>query len=313
VQASVPANLLLLGEYAVLEEGGLGLAAAVEPRARVRAEPGRASLRVIGRMGPGAELLWSPGYGRDDPRAAFLESVVRECCPAGQPSGTVEVDTSALFPGGRKAGYGSSAAAAVALCWGLLALAAGTPPPPAAVLKVALAAHRRAQGGRGSGYDVLTSLHGGIGLFTGGAQPAWESLALPWLEPLFLFRGGGSVSTPDAIQRYRAWAARRPEEAQRFLQESNCDVQAFAQAGSRREAGHWFLRCRQRGLRLGEDIGVGAAVLPPFPGLPVEHCKALGAGNELGMVFSDLSVEASAGELQRIVLAGQGLVQEGAV
>jgi mevalonate kinase len=52
MRASVPANLLLLGEYAVLEEGGLGLAVAVDPRVRISAAPGRpgAGMEVAARM-----------------------------------------------------------------------------------------------------------------------------------------------------------------------------------------------------------------------------------------------------------------------
>ena len=50
---SAPANLLLLGEYAVLEEGGLGLALAVERRARITVEPSD-GLEVLGRRPGGS-------------------------------------------------------------------------------------------------------------------------------------------------------------------------------------------------------------------------------------------------------------------
>ncbi|MFW5690130.1 MAG: hypothetical protein ACOC1U_11215, partial [Spirochaetota bacterium] len=72
---SAPANILLLGEYAVLEEGGLGLAVALDVRARGEhrsAAPGpvegsseaggatgTAALGVRGRI-PGGEVVW-PG------------------------------------------------------------------------------------------------------------------------------------------------------------------------------------------------------------------------------------------------------------
>src|SRR4030042_1902847 len=121
MRASVPANLLLLGEYAVLEEGGLGLAVAAEPRVRVRFERRpRAGLAGAARRGSGAR-------------------------------------------GGRRG-------------WALRARPEGAPPAPAAVLEAALAAHRRAQGGRGSGYDVLASFHGGAGLFAGGGRPPRQAL-----------------------------------------------------------------------------------------------------------------------------------------
>jgi phosphomevalonate kinase len=314
VRASVPANLLLLGEYAVLEEGGLGVAAAVEPKVRVAAvRTAGAGLTVIGSMGAGGEVRWPPGATREDPRSALLEAAVEVCGQAGLPAvvaGTVEVDSSALFHTGRKGGYGSSAAAAVGLCWALLALAARTPAPPAAVLEAALEAHRRAQGGRGSGYDVFASFHGGVGLFRGGARPGWRPLSLPWLEPLYLFHGEQSIPTPGAIQRYREWRSRYPAEARRFLEDSNRDVEGFVRAGSRGEALDWFRRCRDRGLRLGEAIGVEAAVTPPG-GVKPEECKALGAGNELGLVFPESPQEPGIAGLRRVALAHAGLAPEG--
>ncbi len=328
MRASVPANLLLLGEYAVLEEGGLGLAAAAEPRVRVFVErrPAGAGLAVIARMD--SVLRWSPGSPPGDPRAALLEAAVQVCCPpdpvgsatgtgrAPGPAlgvaGTIEVDSSDFFFAGRKGGYGSSAAAAVALCWALLALAEGAPPRPEAVLEAALASHRRAQGGRGSGYDVLASFHGGLGLFTGGQRPSWQPLRLAWLEPLYLFHGERSLSTPGAIGRYLDWRQLRPEEARRFVEESNRQVEGFAQAASRSRALEHLRRCRELGLQLGKAIGVPAGLAAPdaATGLNEKDCKALGAGNELGLAFPELPLRRLAG-LQAVRLAGDGLALEG--
>ncbi len=315
MQASAPANLLLLGEYAVLEEGGLGLAVAAEPRvkARVERQPAEARLTVFARMDD--ELRWSPGSRPGDPRAALLEAAVSVCFPAGAAAGTIEVDSSDFFfAGGRKGGYGSSAAAAVALCWALLTLTEGSPARPAAVLEAALAAHRRAQGGRGSGYDVLASFHGGVGLFTGGRRPSWRPLRLPWLEPLYLFHGAHSLSTPVAIDRYFDWRRREPRQAQRFLEESNRQVEHFARAASRREALICLRRCRELGLRLGEAIGVPAELAPPGAslrnGVSAEDCKALGAGNELGLAFPEQPLDRPH-DLLSVLLADKGLAQEG--
>ena len=310
MRASVPANLLLLGEYAVLEEGGLGLAVAADPRVKVRVQrrPTGAGLAVTARMD--SVLQWTPRGGPGDPRAALLEAAVEVCRPS---AGTVEVDSSAFFFAGRKGGYGSSAAAAVALCWALLALAEGPPPRPAAVLQAALAAHRRAQGGRGSGYDVLASFHGGVGLFIGGARPEWRPLRLPWLEPLYLFHGERSLSTPKAIDSYREWRRRKPREARRFLEESNRRVEAFTRAASRLEALGCLRLCREQGLKLGEEIGVPAGLRAPGLArgwLKEEDCKALGAGNELGLAFPEQPLDRPAGVLP-VRLAGKGLALEG--
>jgi phosphomevalonate kinase len=327
MRASVPANLLLLGEYAVLEEGGLGLAVAAEPRAWVRARrrPAGAGLTVIARMD--TVLRWEPAEPRGEPRAALLEAAVEVCRqpapaagtgqpagPAGEVSGNIEVDSSGFFLAGRKGGYGSSAAASVALCWALLALAGKAPPQPAAVLEAALATHRLAQGGRGSGYDVLASFHGGVGLFTGGPRPSWRPLQLPWLEPLYLFQGQRSLSTPKAIDRYREWRGRKPLEARRFLEESNRRVEAFTRAASRSQALTCLRRCRELGLRLGAEIGVPADLPPPCQlpagGLRAQDCKALGAGNELGLAFPERPLEHPAG-LRPVQLAAEGWRPEG--
>jgi hypothetical protein len=176
------------------------------------------------------------------------------------------------------------------------------------VLEASLAAHRRAQGGRGSGYDVLASFHGGVGLFTGGPHPSWQRLRLPWLEPLYLFHGERSLSTPQAIDSYRDWRGRKPLDARQFLEESNRRVAAFTQAASRSQALGCLRLCRELGLRLGEEIGVPAR-LRAAPGLDEQDCKALGAGNELGLAFPERPLDRLAG-LQRVRLAVEGLALE---
>lgn len=307
MRISAPANLLLLGEFAVLDPGGLGLAVAPERRVEVTVRPG-AGLVVTGRWGGPEPLRWEEGSPPGGPQTALLEAVaesVRERLPGRRlPEAAIEVDSTAFFVGGRKAGYGSSAAVAAALSWALLAAAGGE--APAAALDVALAAHRRAQGGQGSGYDVFASFYGGTGLFTGGQNPAWRRLDLPWLEPLQLWRGSRSVSTPNAIGRYREWQERQPGEAARFLEESNRNCAGFVAAASRSEAFAFFARSRELGLRLGQAIGVPAEITPP-PGVPASRCKALGAGNELALVFPEaLPVEG----LEPLRVAATGIVWE---
>jgi phosphomevalonate kinase len=287
VQVSVPGNLLLLGEYAVLEEGGLGIALAVERRLTAGAEPAD-ELILTGEWGGGQDLRWSevePGS------SALVTAVVAACRERLQilgralPRTRIHVDSTPLFLGGRKGGFGSSAAVAVALTWVLLGLASGRPDAKVAA-EVALGAHRRAQGGQGSGYDVFASSFGGVGLFTGGERPSWEPLRLDWLAPLFLSRGPRSVSTPQAIECYRRWRAHSPGKADGFLRDSNRCVLGFARSGSRTEAASWLARSRELGLHLGERIGVDASLPRPDPSAPGE-LKALGAGNELGLYFPD--------------------------
>jgi phosphomevalonate kinase len=306
MRLSVPGNLLLLGEYAVLEKGGLGLAVAVERRLIVEAGPAPA-LTVTGSWSGGADLSWSAA----DPAASPLITEAVSACEAylasigrALPVARVRVDSSSFYVEGRKSGFGSSAAVAVGLVWTLLALS-GDGPDPRAVSETALRAHRRAQGGRGSGYDVLASSYGGVGLFTGGERPAWEPLRLSWLAPLFLYRGPRSVSTPRAIDRYRQWRDRYPREADAFLRESNRHVLAFARSRSRAEAASWLARSRELGMQLGERIGVDASLAAP-EALPPGELKALGAGNELGLYFPDQAPEPLHAGLIPMAVASEG-------
>jgi phosphomevalonate kinase len=306
VRVTVPGNLLLLGEYAVLEEGGVGLAVAMERRLTVEAEPADA-LTLTGGWGAGQGLRWSeadPGF------SPLVTSVVAACrayldsLGKALPRARIYVDSTPMYAEGRKGGFGSSAAVAVGLVWTLLALA-GAAPGPGTVSEVALAAHRQAQGGRGSGYDVFASSYGGVGLFTGGERPAWEPLRLDWLNPLFLVRGSRSVSTPQAIERYREWCRRYPEKAGEFFRESSRCVLGFARARSRGEAASWLAGGRKLGLRLGERIGVDALLAAPAA-LTRGELKALGAGNELGLFFPDPAPEPPPAGLSRLVIAPEG-------
>lgn len=289
MRVSVPGNLLLLGEYAVLEEGGLGLALAVEKRLEVELQPaptGR-ELSVEGRW-PGGSLSWSSDHPDSSP---LIAAVVKACggglasrFAAGLPGARITIDSSAFFTAdGHKRGFGSSAAVAVGLTWALLEWG-GLPPAelPGATLRTALRAHREAQGGSGSGYDVYVSCLGGVGLFTGGWQPSWKGVDLPWLGALYSFRGERSVATPGAVRRYREWKQRRPREAARFLRRSNRYVRRFVSARSWGQAAPWFRALADLGIEVGEAIEVPARIEPPAQ-LASGTYKALGAGSELGV------------------------------
>ena len=270
LRLTVPGNILLLGEYAVLEEGGLGLALAVPPRVRMEALPGT-DLRVQGRW-PGASG-WSPLI------AAAVQTVSEYLhAPC---TGSLRVDSTSFFSTeGRKTGLGSSAAVTVALVCGLLRLA-GRASAGSEAASLAVRAHRRAQGGRGSGYDVLTSFHGGTGLVRGGASPTWEPCAPPAGGGIVLFPGQAPVSTADAVERYSSWKVSNPGRARDFLRESNDAILSVSRSRSLEEALPSFSRSRGLCIELGKEIGVPAELAPP-PGLDPRWCKALGAGSELG-------------------------------
>lgn len=247
LDCSAPGSVLLLGEYAVLQPGGLGVAAAVEPRVRVRASPAANGLRVEGTDGI-ERFVWRAGAG------GLLDAVVDACTHAlgrAPDAKVVEVDSSALTRGGRKLGLGSSAAVAVAVTRALLGGAGGGVPLDT-VFRTALRAHRAAQGGRGSGYDVAASTFGGTGLFHGGGEPRFEPLPGAPAD-LFLVLGDRSLATPPAVSRYLAWAREQPVDCRRHRRVSDAIVRHALRTGGWAEA----LRAGRRVTQwLGEHIGV---------------------------------------------------------
>lgn len=243
---SAPGSVLLLGEYAVLQPGGLGVAAAVEPRVRVRVGPAD-GLRIEGTDGID-RFAWRAGAG------GLLGAVVAACAGAlgRMPSpGLVEVDSSALTGDGRKLGLGSSAAVAVAVTSALLGGPGGAAPLDT-VFHTALRAHRAAQGGRGSGYDVAASTYGGTGLFHGGGNPRFEPLVAAHPH-LFMVLGDRPLATPPAVSCYLGWARDQPGDCRRHRRVSDAIVRHALRTGGWAEA----LRAGRRVTQwLGEHIGV---------------------------------------------------------
>jgi phosphomevalonate kinase len=181
-----PGKAFVSGEYAMLH-GAPGVVVAVDRHARARLETG----------------------GSPELSPFLAELVRRRPAPAGQHP---VVDSSALHDArGVKLGLGGSAAVTVAAAGALLA-AEGRPldhqAERAELLRLCVAAHRAAQGGRGSGGDVAASVYGGVvrvALHDGAVEvtPA----ALPDGFTLKLFRLGGPASTPEMLRQVEALAA----------------------------------------------------------------------------------------------------------
>jgi phosphomevalonate kinase len=303
---SVPGTILLLGEYAVLEEGGLGVAAAVERRVAISIEPAE-ELSILG-VGGGFSGLWRAAEGEAPSLVgSVVEAVERELEARGlgerAPALAIRIDSSAFYgPEGDKLGLGSSGAVAVGAASALLrysGLAEGELAD--ATFGAALEAHRSHQGGIGSGYDIAASLHGGWGLFTGGALPSFEQLELPWMPPLSLHRGAGPVDTKRAIERYLEWKGRNPRVARDFLEASNGVIRSLGKARTWAEASLLLEEGSRLGLELGAAIGVPAGIAM----LEGRGGKALGAGNELAALWDEDSEE-SPGGLGPLIVAAKG-------
>lgn len=218
VHATAPGKLFLLGEYAVLD-GAPALLTAVDRRVRVTvagSDSGRWRVSTPGLGTAPVELdaTGSPPDDLDDEDRARLRvfAAVRDAVLAAAsrvPAALdVTIDSTELFSadvGGHKLGLGSSAAVAVALT-AALSRASGLPVGRSAVLKLALSAHRSAQGGTGSGGDVAASAHGGLIQYSRGSA----SLPLVWPEELTIMAvvtGTGSRTT-DLVGRVEEYAAR---------------------------------------------------------------------------------------------------------
>lgn len=157
-----PGKVVLFGEYAVVEGAPFAaLVAAVDRSVTCTYTPG----------GRGVEIV-ALGLPPEAGRPVFAEAALAHA-PV-QPPGRYEIDSAAFHTvteaGERvKLGLGSSAAVCVALTGALLAAAMADLEAPAVrreVFVCALAAHRAASGGKGSGVDVAASTYGGLSRYT---------------------------------------------------------------------------------------------------------------------------------------------------
>jgi len=308
---TVPGNLLLAGEYAVLEEGGLGYAVAVEPRLTVTVRP-QDRWELVGRWVGGGEQ-WDPESGVPAPFSGlvFLRALElldgrgdqrgRRWSTLTRPA-RLEIDSTGFFDAqGRKRGFGSSAALAAGLTAALARLGGRDVGPDEH--QIAVAAHRHAQGGAGSGYDVTVSWYGGAGLFRGGLLPQWEAAQAAVLPPLGLFAGPEAVKTVGSIARYRAWKGADPDAARDFFDASNAAVRALVSAASPSAWCEAWRQARDVGLDVGQRIGSDARLEPPEGQAPDTLVKALGAGNETGVAV----VQNDWTNLTRLDLSPEGL------
>jgi phosphomevalonate kinase len=192
-----PMKLVVAGEYAVLESGVFGVVVAVDRHVTCTASIARDGVAIeapsLGpgsvrspEIGPSGELRFESAGGDGARKLHFariaaelayrhvaalglkLRPLALRCEDAG---GSIVLDSGER----RKLGLGTSAAATVATVGAVLG-AHGIPIDRTAyrrqALRLALAAHARAQGGHGSGIDVGASALGGL-LEYGRADPSW--------------------------------------------------------------------------------------------------------------------------------------------
>lgn len=232
ILADAPGKLFVAGEYAVLD-GAPAIAVAVDVRAQARIDalPGTGSQLVLPDTGQAFPFRWlagvpprwesgSPGaFGR--PLEAVAVSLYeRGLLPRNTalPACRIELVTAAFHysdaSGHRqKLGLGSSAAVTVALAGALLRHARIPVPQREQLLAVCLDAHRRMQGGAGSGVDVATALAGGVlGLTFAAAGAAPQLVPLVWPRQLHMVAvwSGHAASTTAMLARLRLYRERQP-------------------------------------------------------------------------------------------------------
>lgn len=217
MRVSAPGKLFLTGEYAVLE-GAPALLSAVDRRVHVTAEQAAGSQWTISAPDIGIETLALAGDGGlpeeldaatrhrlrvfDAVRATLAEAAGAISQPL-----AIHIDSKAFSANGHKLGLGASAAVAAALT-GALSRIAGMGCDPATLCDTAIAAHRRAQDGAGSGADVAASIYGGVIEYRENEVEA--GMVLPADITGMAVVTGNGASTTDLVGRVAAYAEHEP-------------------------------------------------------------------------------------------------------
>jgi phosphomevalonate kinase len=322
IEARAPGKLVIAGEYGVLG-GGPGIAVAVEVPAlcRISLQPRGGNVLALPDVGSEHPFRWISGApprweGASPGSLGLPLEAVTEILYALQllkragdmPACRIELSSAAFqattATGERtKLGLGSSAAVTVALVGALLRFIGAESTDRASLMAVCWEAHRRLQGGHGSGMDVATTLAGGvIGVEFSAANTVPRISPLVWPRMLHTLPiwTGVSASTPAMLGRLRHLQAQRPVEASAQLARLSTasgrvlnawradDVPAVLEAISA------FAQALRR-LDDEAQIGIYAPVHLKLAALAQEHnvvYKPSGAGGgDFGMAFSDSKVK----------------------
>ena len=152
----VPANVLIAGEYTITEPGGLGIALALDRHVEMTVERA-SSFEFVGWFGKDERVELNRPIREDNLPGLIVSYCARKLgVSTVDLEGKIHIDSRAFYDeAGYKLGYGSSASVAVALCAGLAILTGRTKQEADSFAAgTAVEAHRYAQNGRGSGYDI---------------------------------------------------------------------------------------------------------------------------------------------------------------
>ncbi|AWG43038.1 phosphomevalonate kinase [Candidatus Borreliella tachyglossi] len=285
INFSVPGNLLLMGEYSILEEDGLGISVAIKERAYFTFKQGY-TWRFFSKKTKIDKFTLIEDH--DD----FVFRIFRylknkyfanlEDFPC-----DVYVDTSNFFSNsGVKKGFGSSAVVAVGVVCGIFLISNHTTyVAKDKIFIYCLEAYRYAQGGMGSGYDITTSIFGGVIQFRGGDLPTYKLLEAVDFSDFYLMQGSVSVKTTSSIVKYKEHRASLIS----FIEDINSSMRDVILSASNSSV--YFLsslrEAKRVGLEIGKRIGISADLPLNLSYLESECAliKALGAGNETFLVY----------------------------
>ncbi|APS98863.1 phosphomevalonate kinase [Borreliella mayonii] len=285
ISFSVPGNLLLMGEYTILEEKGLGLAIAINKRAFFSFKKSD-SWRFFSKKKEIDDF--SLIENRNDfvfKMFAYLSQNYFSNLESF--SYDVYIDTSNFFfNDGTKKGFGSSAVVAIGIVCGLFLIYNATNVvDKVEIFKYCLEAYRHSQGGIGSGYDIATSIFGGVVEFEGGFNPKFRQLSAVKFNDFYLMQGLRAVKTTTSICEYN----KHRDSILDFILKCNLEMKklVLSVSSSKSELISSLRRAKELGLAIGEAIGVSAALPSSFNHLlgQCDLIKALGAGNETFLVY----------------------------
>lgn len=212
--------MVLAGEYAVLLPGASCLVAAVDRHLEASAQPAAAwSARS-------EDIVWTDGEPVPEALSFVVEAIseVRLRWPAATPR-SIETRDGLRDALGRKFGLGGSAAATVAAAF---AAASGTGATHEELWAVCDEVHRRVQGGRGSGADVASAVHGGVVRYLRDPRAATAVAVHPDIR-LVLAWTGASVKTAPRLASFETFVREHPLEARAFVESSNHGVDVVSQ------------------------------------------------------------------------------------
>ncbi len=290
VEVKAPGKLMISGEYAVLE-GAPCVAAAVNKYVYCSVKPWKGlrfrskslGLDWIEAVFDGRTLKWSkPLAAAETGRLVFAEKAMETALNYLKDSGkiiegmAIETRSEETRADGKKVGFGSSAAAVVAIIGGILKTHDYNLMDEYAkeiVFKLGCLAHYLAQGKLGSGFDIACATYGGVMVYTrfdagwlekelkagcrdvrALVEQKWPGFTQRWLLmpkdfTLLCAFTGKSASTKELVKKVNEWKAKNQAKygacldglrraTERFIQAADAEdlEQMLAALGENRRA-----------------------------------------------------------------------------